>query len=73
MHYFSRNAVFSCDFYVIIMWGYDDENKYAYPFAEMGWKYGTYISVKMYTINEWLRRHFTPFYHNIQNDGILIA
>ena len=52
---------------------YDDENKYAYPFAEIGWKYGTYISVKMYTIKDWMRRHFTPFYHNVQNDGILIA
>ena len=44
---------------------YEDENKYAYPFAEMGWDYGTYISVKMYTQNEWKSRTFTPFYHNV--------
>ena len=25
----------------------EDEDKCAYPFAEMGWIYGTYISVKM--------------------------
>jgi predicted nucleotidyltransferase len=52
---------------------YEDENRYAYPFAEMGWNYGTYISVKMYTLNEWKQRSFTPFYHNVQKDGIVIA
>ena len=52
---------------------YEDENAYAYPFAEMGWLFGTYISVKMYTKKEWLSRSFTPFFHNIQNDGIVIS
>jgi hypothetical protein len=52
---------------------YDDENKYAYPFAEMGWNYNTYISVKIYTNNEWQQRYFTPFYRNVQKDGILIS
>jgi predicted nucleotidyltransferase len=52
---------------------YEDENRYAYPFAELGWNYGTYISVKIYTKKEWLNRSFTPFYHNVQEDGILIS
>ena len=52
---------------------YEDENKYAYPFADMGWDYGTYISVKMYTQKEWLNRSFTPFYKNVEQDGILIS
>ena len=52
---------------------YEDENRYAYPFAEMGWDYGTYISVKMYTNKEWQNRSFTPFYHNVQKDGIIIS
>ncbi|MCL2028746.1 MAG: nucleotidyltransferase domain-containing protein [Bacteroidales bacterium] len=52
---------------------YEDENTYAYPFAEMGWDYGTYISVKMYTNKEWQNRSFTPFYHNVQKDGIIIS
>jgi predicted nucleotidyltransferase len=51
---------------------YEDENRYAYPFAEMGWDYGTYISVKLYTENEWQQRNFTPFYHNVQKDGVEI-
>ena len=52
---------------------YEDENRYAYPFTEMGWIYNVYISVKIYTKKEWLNRSFTPFYYNVQNDGILIS
>ena len=51
---------------------YNDENIYAYPFAEMGWNYGTYISVKMYTNKEWTNHSFTPFYYNVQTDGVEI-
>ena len=52
---------------------YEDENTYAYPFADIGWDFGTYISVKMYTQKEWQSRSFTPFYDNIQKDGIVIS
>ena len=52
---------------------YEDENKYAYPFADIGWNYGTYISVKVYTSKEWEERNFTPFYYNVQKDGVLIV
>ena len=52
---------------------YEDESVYAYPFVEMGWENGTYISVKMYTKKEWQNRFFTPFYHNVQKDGIIIS
>ena len=52
---------------------YEDENTYAYPFAEIGWNYGAYISVKMYTNKEWRNHSFTPFYYNVQKDGIVIS
>ena len=52
---------------------YEDENVYAYPFAEMGWDYGAYVSVKMYTQQEWQNRSFTPFFQNVQKDGIVIS
>jgi DNA polymerase sigma len=51
---------------------YEDENTYAYPFADMGWNHGTYISVKMYTTKEWTNRSFSPFYKNVEKDGFLI-
>ena len=31
----------------------EDYDTYAYPFAEMGFKYDTYISAKIYTGKEW--------------------
>ena len=52
---------------------FKDENKYAYPFAEIGWNHDTYISVKMYTNKEWQKSSVTTFYYNINNDGILIT
>jgi len=52
---------------------YNDETMYAYPFAEMGWNYNTYISVKMYTNKEWTNHSFTPFYYNVQKDGVEIS
>ena len=51
---------------------YEDEDKYAYPFAEMGCNYDTYISVKVYTEKEWEKRKITPFYKNVEKEGIEI-
>jgi predicted nucleotidyltransferase len=51
---------------------FEDEDIYGYPFAEMGLKYKTYISVKIYTENDWKRRSFTPFYKNVKQEGIEI-
>ncbi len=50
----------------------DDENKYAYPLTRLGWDYGTYFSVKVYSENDWEKRSFTPFYKNVEKDRIEI-
>ena len=52
---------------------FEDEDIYGYPFAEMGLKYHTYISVKIYTTNDWEKRKPTPFYKNVEQDGIWIV
>ncbi len=49
-----------------------DMDKYGYPFTEMGWKYGQYVSTKLYTVDEWKRRKNTPFYNNVEKEGIEI-
>ena len=49
-----------------------DEDK-AYKFVLMGWDYGTYLSIKLYTEKEWEKRKYSPFYENIVNDGIEIV
>ena len=51
----------------------DDYDKYSYPFAELGLKYNEFIEAKIYTVNEWIKRKSTPFYKNIELDGIEIV
>lgn len=48
-----------------------DEDK-AFEFVLMGWDYGTYLSIKLYTENDWVKRRYSPFYENVVNDGIEI-
>ena len=51
----------------------EDEWHFAYPFTKLGWNYGTYFSVKLYSEDDWEKRSFTPFYKNIETEGISIA
>ncbi|MDR2145830.1 MAG: nucleotidyltransferase domain-containing protein [Tannerella sp.] len=51
---------------------YDDSNDYAYPFYLLGIDYNTYLSVKLYSNKEWERKRITPFYKNVNRDGIFI-
>jgi len=48
----------------------DDEK--AFEFVLMGWDYGTYLSTKIYTTEEWEKRKYSPFYENVINEGIEI-
>jgi len=50
----------------------EDSNKYAYPFTEIGLKYGKTIMAMIYTTKEWKKREITPFYKNIEKEGIEI-
>jgi predicted nucleotidyltransferase len=51
---------------------WDDFDKYAYPFEEMGWKYGVAINTILYTQEEWDKGYFFPFYKNVMREGMLI-
>src|SRR5215469_10348970 len=44
----------------------EDSDKYAYPFTEIGLKYGQVIMAMIYTTKEWENRIPTPLYKNIQ-------
>ena len=46
---------------------------YAYPFVELGWNFGTYFSPKIYSFTEWAKRKGTPFYQNIDKEGIVLC
>lgn len=47
-----------------------DFDEVAYPIIEMGWRMGIAVNPLLYTYNDWEKRHFTPFYKNVQKDGI---
>ena len=51
----------------------DTFGTYAYPFVELGWEYGTYFSPKVYTFAEWAKRKCTPFYDNINREGVVLC
>ena len=50
----------------------EDYDRYGYPFSEIGDKYGTYISVKIYTEKGW-NLYPSPFRCNVENEGIEIV
>ena len=49
---------------------YDDVS---YPLVELGWSLNECISPVLYTLKDWLKYHFTPFYHNIKDEGIQLV
>jgi predicted nucleotidyltransferase len=50
-----------------------DYDNVSYPFAELGWDLGEAINPVLYTRKEWEQRHFTPFYHNVEDDKIVLV
>jgi len=52
---------------------YNDYGLYSYPFAELGWELDTDISAKIYTVDQWEKYNFFPFFKNVQKDGIEIV
>lgn len=51
---------------------YDDFEKFAFPFAEIGWHYGEQITPLLYTRSEWESQRDTAFYHNVKSDAMLL-
>ena len=50
----------------------DAFSRYAYPFVELGWQNGTEVNPLLYTFEEWEERSKTPFYLNVEKDGVEI-
>ena len=48
-----------------------DYNKYVWPLVQLGWNLGEYFSVKMYSMEDWNKRISTPFYNNVEQEGVL--
>ena len=50
----------------------EDEDKYAYPFDELGWIHGVTINSILYTEKQWEKGKIFPFYKNVMREGIEI-
>lgn len=44
--------------------------RYAFPFAELGWRLGEEITPLLYTQSEWDAERNTPFYEHLMKDAI---
>lgn len=44
-----------------------------YPLVMIGWNYGVEINPILYTKREWENNKHTPFYENVEKDGLRIA
>ncbi|HBL34656.1 MAG TPA: nucleotidyltransferase domain-containing protein [Porphyromonadaceae bacterium] len=47
-----------------------DFDRLAYPFVRVGWDFGAYFSMKLYTLSEWMKREGTLFFKNVEAEGI---
>ena len=52
--------------------GTEEFNEIAYPFVQAGWMQNSDINPQIYTFEEWEKRHFTPYYINVENDKIRV-
>lgn len=49
-----------------------DYDNVVYPFTALGWDLGEMIIPVIFTANEWNGTSFTPFYKNVEHEGVLI-
>lgn len=47
-----------------------DYDNISYPLRELGWDIRECINPVMYTLKDWMKYSFSPFYHNVKNEGI---
>ena len=50
----------------------EDYDNVSYPWVELGWSLNECISPVLYTAKDWFTYYFTPFFHNIKKEGILL-
>lgn len=47
-----------------------DYDEISYPLRELGWEIKECINPVMYTLKDWMKYSFSPFYHNVKKEGI---
>ena len=51
----------------------EDFEKFAYPFVDYGWSVGEQINPLIYSFEDWSKRSITPFYKNVQLEGVSLC
>ena len=50
-----------------------DHDNFTYPFWELGWQLNQMIHPIIYSFNDWTKRKGSPFYENVETEGIVIC
>ncbi len=50
----------------------EDYDTVTYPLTTLGWDLGERINPIMYTLKEWTASCITPFYKNVEQEGIVL-
>ena len=50
-----------------------DFNTISYPLMELGFDLGQYFSVHTYSLQEWQKMSYLPFYKNVERDKIQLV
>lgn len=50
----------------------EDYDNVTFPLTMLGWDLGKEINPVMYTASEWEKYKITPFYKNVEKEGILL-
>ena len=50
-----------------------DHDIYSYPLFELGWEIDAQIHPLLYTFKDWQSRSFSPFYKNVEREGMTLC
>ena len=52
---------------------FSDFDNYSYPFIELGYDLNMTISAHLYTMGKWDEMSYSVFYHNVEQDKIVLV
>lgn len=50
-----------------------DHDNFTYPFWELGWQLNQMIHPIIYSISDWAKRKGSPFYENVETEGVVLC
>lgn len=50
-----------------------DHDNYTYPFWELGWQINQMIHPIIYSLKDWNRKKGSPFFNNVEKEGVVLC